>query len=254
MQQSAQTLSAILDLGEAMLEAGAEVSRVETAISLLARAYGFTRVNAYTTMYSIVVSADDPAGDILTQTRRISRLGNDLHRLEQLNALSRRLCAHPAPAEEMLAAVRDIHDGPRYPRWLQFCLDLVIPLTMSLFFGGRLPDALASSACGAVLWHVERLGNWLEIKSLAHCFFCSLAVGLCATALVWLFPALQLSKVIIGNIMLLISGLALTVSLRDMINGDMITGLLGFSSAVLRAVLIAIGTARAPILLGGMPL
>ena len=41
-------------------------------------------------------------------------------------------------------------------------------------------------------------------------------------------------KIIIGNIMLLIPGIALTTSLRDMINGDTISGLLGLSEAVLK--------------------
>ncbi len=46
-------------------------------------------------------------------------------------------------------------------------------------------------------------------------------------------------KIIIGNIMLLIPGIALTTSLRDMINGDTISGLLGLSEAVLKALAIA---------------
>ena len=40
MEQSDQLLAAILDIGEAMLEAGGEVSRVEKTLTLLCRAYG----------------------------------------------------------------------------------------------------------------------------------------------------------------------------------------------------------------------
>lgn len=51
--------------------------------------------------------------------------------------------------------------------------------------------------------------------------------------------------------MLLIPGIALTTSLRDMINGDTISGLLGLSEAVLKALAIAIGFAAVLMRMGG---
>lgn len=249
MEQS-DLLSAILDIGQSMLEAGAEVSRVETTIQLLCRAYGFQHINVFTISFSIVVSVRTAEGQILTQTRRVNRQRNNLHCIEQFNALSRRLCRTPAPAEDVRAEVERIRSAPAYPDWLRFLLYLVIPLAMTLFLGGSLRDGLASSACAAVLWAADRTGQRLGVKDLVHCFFCAVTVGLCAVGLAVLLPALDLNMVIIGNILLLIPGLALTVSLRDMINGDIITGLLGFSDALLRALIIAIGVAL-PTLLGG---
>ncbi len=244
-------MAAIIDIGEAMLEVSGEVSRVETSLTLLARAYGYTRINAYSTLLSIIVSAEDCNGRVITHTRRITRTRTDLHRLEQLNALSRRLCAEPAPVEDIAAALEAIRSGPRYPAWLMCLLYFIIPMNMSLFFGATFGESLASSACGVVLWNMNRLGMRLQLKPLVHCFLCALTVGLCATILVAFFPHLAIGKVIIGNIMLLVSGMALTVALRDMINGDTITGLLGFADATLRALLIAIGVALVPMLLGG---
>ena len=53
----------------------------------------------------------------------------------------------------------------------------------------------------------------------------------------------QPDKIMIGDIMLVIPGLQLTNSLRDMINGDMISGLLNMSEALLKAVAVAVGFA-----------
>lgn len=58
--------------------------------------------------------------------------------------------------------------------------------------------------------------------------------------------------IIIGNIMLLIPGVVLTNSIRDMLSGDMISGLLRLSESVVLAVAIAIGFALSTALLGGM--
>ena len=45
----------------------------------------------------------------------------------------------------------------------------------------------------------------------------------------------------IGNIMLLIPGIALTNAIRDMFAGDLISGLLRFAEAMLLAVTVALG-------------
>ena len=134
-------MAAIIDIGEAMLEVSGEVSRVETSLTLLARAYGYTRINAYSTLLSIIVSAEDCNGRVITHTRRITRTRTDLHRLEQLNALSRRLCAEPAPVEDIAAALEAIRSGPRYPAWLMCLLYFIIPMNMSLFFGATFGES-----------------------------------------------------------------------------------------------------------------
>jgi len=56
---------------------------------------------------------------------------------------------------------------------------------------------------------------------------------------------------IIGNIMLLIPGIAFTTALRDIINGDTLSGLLGLCEAILRALAVAIGFAVVLLLTGG---
>ena len=48
---------------------------------------------------------------------------------------------------------------------------------------------------------------------------------------------------VIGNIMLVIPGMQLTNSLRDMINGDTVSGVLNLSEAILKAVSVALGFA-----------
>ena len=50
-------------------------------------------------------------------------------------------------------------------------------------------------------------------------------------------------KIMIGNIMLVIPGMQLTNSLRDMINGDTVSGVLNLSEAILKAVSVALGFA-----------
>ena len=92
--------------------------------------------------------------------------------------------------------------------------------------------------------------------SLSHSLLCcnrSMAVRCSAAAITATNLGLghDPNEIIIGNIMLLIPGIALTNSLRDMISGDIISGLLRFLDAILVAVAIAAGYILAARLLGG---
>ena len=75
----------------------------------------------------------------------------------------------------------------------------------------------------------------------------ALAVLLLVGASIGVHP----DKIMIGNIMLVIPGIQLTTSLRDMINGDTISGLLNLSEAILKAISVALGFALV-LLAGGV--
>ena len=79
----------------------------------------------------------------------------------------------------------------------------------------------------------------------------SFLVSLASIALVRLGCGRDVNQIIIGNIMLLIPGIALTNSMRDMISGDIMSGMLRFFDAILVAAAIAAGYILAAQLMGG---
>ena len=58
-------------------------------------------------------------------------------------------------------------------------------------------------------------------------------------------------KIMIGGIMLLIPGIAMTNSVRDMLTGDIVTGMLRLTNSLLQAAAIASGFALSIMLMGG---
>ena len=95
-------LHILVRMGEALQNSGAEVFRVEDTLNRIAIAYGAEDVNVFVITSSIVVTLTMPDLPPQTQTRRLRKsTGNDLLELEQLNALSRRICAEKPPVEEL---------------------------------------------------------------------------------------------------------------------------------------------------------
>jgi len=243
MENCKQILSAILDAGEVMLCSGAEVSRVENTIWHMAKAYGFTRVDVYTIIFSIVVTVHDEEGNIETQTRRIEARDTNMRKVEKVNALSRRVCAKPLPLEELKQEIEKIQNEKGYPGWLIFLIYGISSAAFTVFFGGGAGDAVASFIGGLIIRLVLIAGTRLRIQIIVLNMLCAAVAGLMAVPMVRLGLGQSLDMILIGNIMLLIPGLAFTISLRDMIRGDLISGLLGLCEAVIKALAIAGGLA-----------
>ena len=66
-----------------------------------------------------------------------------------------------------------------------------------------------------------------------------------------MYPPLHLDKIMIGDIMLLIPGIAMTNSVRDILVGDTISGVMRLIESLLWAGSIAFGFMLAIRLIGG---
>lgn len=236
-------LSCILDMGELLLTSGAEVMRVEDTISRLCAVYGFSKADVFTITSSIVLTVHTPEGRVITQTRRIMARDTDLGRVERVNALSRSLCARPVDGPRFRQAVDGLRRAPAYPLQAQCAMYAMISAAFSIFFGGTFSDALAAACSGVLLFASLRFGARLRLNSILLNLLSSMLAALAVVAMVSLGLGQNPDKITIGNIMLLIPGIAFTTSLRDMISGDTISGLLGISEAILKALAIAIGFA-----------
>ena len=246
-----QLLTCALDIGEMMLISGAEIGRVENTVQLICAAYGCRRTDVFTITSSMVVSIEDQDRKFYTQTRRITGTQTNLSRLDQLNSLSREICQKKPSYSFVQAKLRIIREMRPYPLWFRAVSSALIAGAFTVFFGGGWADMWVSSILGFALCFCT---HWLQKAGMNQIFVnvvASFLVSLAAIALVGAHCGQDANKIIIGNIMLLIPGIALTNSLRDMISGDIMSGMLRFFDAILVAAAIAAGYILAAQLIGG---
>lgn len=241
--QTETLVACILDMGELLLTSGAEVMRVEDTINRVCGAYGFKRTDVFTITSSILLTVQDEDGGVITQTRRIHRRVTDLERVERVNELARALCKSPQPLPQLKQSIKEIHSSKHYPAWVRFLVYMGASAVFSVFFGGTAIDALCSAIGGGVLFFLIKFGEQLKMNTILLSAVCSALTALVACGLVALGLSANVDKVIIGDIMLLIPGIALFSALRDLISGDLLSGLLGICEAALKAIAVAIGFA-----------
>lgn len=243
----------MLDFGEAMMRSGAEVSRIEDSIGRICASYGCRCVQLMAISAGIVLTVTLPDGDTLTQLRRCCGGGNNFIWLSELNALSREVCATTPPVEEFRRKLDEIlkPDNSRSNAFKRMLGAIFAACSCTVFFGGSLKDCPATAVCAILIFLLDNALKTKLPNASAFNFVSALLSGLLAVGLCSWFGFNQ-AMVIIGIIMLLIPGILLTNSMRDMLLGDTLTGSARLFEAVLGAACLAAGITVAILLFGGV--
>lgn len=245
-------LEVFLDIGKYMLESGAEIFRVEDTIHRLCEAYALENAQIFAIRSLILVTVRNETGEVLTDSRRIYGISTDLGRVEALNALSRSLCEERMEAGEIRKSTEKIllkESGNPAEELFGYVLAAG---AFACFFGGNPADGLAAGLMGMLLFLIDRYVKGKHTQRFIYIVLSSMAFTAAAMLLKRLFPGLHQDWIMIGTIMLLVPGMGLMSSLRDMLDNNAINGLFSFLDAVMTAGAIAIGCALPLFLLGGL--
>lgn len=255
-KQTEQIVDQILMIAYDLLVAGSEVGRTEQQITRMCQAYGMDEVEVFIITSSILVSVANADGSHYTQTKRIRSYQTDFYHIELLEQLCSYICKH-SPSKETILVYQDriSKKVQKEHKWKgtaltygNFC---IISMIFTWFFGGTLRDGIASFLCGLFIKHTL---NLLE-RNVSNRFVANVISSFIGGFTAWIFYKIGLAdaidKVIIGNIMLLIPGLATVNAFKDLISGEMISGLLRLADALIQAVAIAIGFALILLPMGG---
>lgn len=227
--------------GKIMLESGAETYRVEETISRICLAFGAHTVDSFVIPTGIIVTVTY-YDEVATLVQRITSRGVDLHKVDLINDLSRKIQTEAMDISDFNNEILSISKERRYSRLTTLLCSSITAGCFTIMFGGNLNDFFSACLIGGAIKIVVIICEKLNINEF---FINSLSGGLCALLaiiFVKLNLANNLDKTIIGSIMLLVPGLTITNAIRDTIAGDFLSGITKASEAFLVAVSIAVGT------------
>jgi len=251
MKEHTELLSGLLDMAEAMLMTGAEISRVEDTITRMGLAYGAENMDVFVITSCIIITIGLPDGSNLTQTRRVLVAGGtDFLKLEKFNDLSRRCCAGQVDSSalsEEVKAISELSNG----RWRSYLGSVLAAGSFTVFFGGSIFDSLVASVFALLIcWFQEKILP-ISMNQLSFNLICSVMVGVLTGICTNFLTFLHMDKIMIGYIMLLIPGMAMTNAVRNILGGNTISGIIRLIEAVLWAAALALGFMIAIFVTGG---
>lgn len=240
-------LNISVELGCRLMSSGAEIYRVEESVRRLLQAYGLESPEVFAIPNCVIVSVTTPEGHPITRMRRIGSHGTNIELLERCNALCRSLCKSPLPLPQARGQVDKLRTQRRSYRPRQVLAGYFIaPAFFTPLFGGGFWDGLAAGLCGlAVGWCVIFGRRLLGSNNFVRTIAASLAGALGALLLVLLGLGRDVDTITIGVFMVLVPGIALTNAMREIMAGDIISGLTRAAEAILTGAAIALGAALA---------
>lgn len=244
-----EILSIALDIGEEMLKCGAEISKVEESMQIICKSYGVKYMETFA-MNSLIVVTLRRNDESVTESRRIRYHINNLYRLEKLNDLSRNICNNNISRDNLLLEIQKIKEYNK--PYVNLIGSIITAFSFTVFFGGNIKDGICSALISIIIFLLSILNKKIKINNLIHNFLCSFLIGVFSIILTKLGLGTNFDKIIIGNIMLLIPGLLVFISINDIFKGDTMSGIGKFTEGIFLAFTIAAGTGFSLFLLGGI--
>lgn len=238
----------ILDIavlaGKTMLENGAETYRAEETIDRICASKGLSSAQNFVIPTGIFLSCTFEENDY-SYVRRVKPTVIDLHIISLVNQFSRKYVSENMSYEEALEHLKEIRKVPHFPPLLQYFSGGCAGGFFTLIFGGNGLEAFFAFLTSFFVVLTVRKVN-LKTKAF---FLKNLFGGMINTILAISFVKIgnhfgfhvNMNMIVIGSIMPLVPGVAITNALRDSISGDFISGMSKLSEALGVAMAIAMG-------------
>lgn len=239
-------LETALLAGQIMCESNAESYRVEDTMNHIltySKASYAVAVSFSTSIYAIL---DDPkySNGGYAGIKRITSRSNNLNKISQVNAVSRLLINRKITIEEAYKRLVVIRQQPNQYSTFLFSLSIIgLALSFSVMFGGGIQEFIASGIDGVILSLIAILMNKYYVNKALSNLVQSLVITVVAyMLLLFLYPQMKVSVVIVSTLMPMVPGTAITNSLRDIFREDYIAGSSRALEAFFEALMIAIGS------------
>ena len=239
--QSQKVLDLVMLAGEILLHNGGEIFRVQETMEHIAKSYHIDNLQVYAISNGIFVTIHEDGFERSTQIKHIPLSTVHLGRITAVNQLSREITQGTHTVDKALEKLKEIEQLPPASNGMQLLASSVGSACFCYIFGGSVLDSLIAAIAGFFLYLFILFRGTSNMSKVLKTILGSALVTLIAHILFHLGIGNSLDKIIIGSIIPLVPGVAITTSIRDYFNGDYLSGTIHLTDALLVAFCIAIG-------------
>lgn len=227
--------------GRIMLKSGAEIYRVEDTIIRICRSRkGIKYVDAYIVPTGIFISLEYN-GELMSYIKRIKTISIDLNKISMVNEFSRSFVSSHMSVDKGIEELKKINKINTYMTLPKTISGSLAAAFFCILFGGSILDFIGSFIVSFFVLTIVNIISKLELTFFIDNLVGAIIASLFSHILVRIGIGENIDKVIIGSIMCLVPGVAITNAIRDTMSGDFLSGLSRGMEAVFSAIAIALG-------------
>lgn len=225
--------------GEILLRNGAETYRVEDTIEKICQSKNLKYVNSFVTPTGIFVADDQMDG--INSLKRVKSRTINLRKIAKVNRFAREFAHSEMSLENALLELQTIDQEEKYQKSVVTVSTGMASAFFALLFGGGFYDFILAFLISMIaILTYQKMEQISETAFLANTTSGAL-IALLALIAKKMGLVQTIDMIIVGSVMPLVPGVALTNGLRDSISGDLIAGVAKIAEAILIAISIAVG-------------
>lgn len=230
----------LLRMGTLLQSSGASANRIRVTIDRIANKYNF-HSDLLITHRALILTLSDENGPVFNHTKRNAPPGVNFKIISGISRMSWRIAEQKWTLEQIKNELDRLEAIPHYNRF-------IILLTVSLAGAGFCRLGNGNIAAMGVAFIATFAG--LFIRQEAHkqkynpyltIFLAAFSATLVAGAFRRLFPGTDLEMGFAASVLFLIPGVPLINSFTDMLDGNILNGIIRLTNGLLIALMIALG-------------
>jgi len=242
LKANTNTLLKIIKLSaQIILENGGETYRAEETIRYICKSYDIKEVDAIATPTGFYLTISVDGEDNNTVVKRIRKRSINLQRINDVNDISRQISSHSIDPEDALIKLESIVNDTAVQYKYSFVYCGISSAFFTVLFGGGIFEFITALMTGLLVSLISRSFEDMHSYQFFSSIMSGAVISFIAIAATTLSKTGNYNHIIVGGIMPLLPGLAMTNAIRDTIRGDLISGIARAAEALLVASSLAAG-------------
>ena len=246
-----RVIRSVMHAGEIMLVCGAEASRVEDTMRRLLLNFDFKDAYVFAVPMMIILTAECVDGQSRTVIKRVTQGRYHMGKISMVNELSRELDRGQMSIEDFDKRLDKIDAEPSYSVKLRVLAASLGVFSIAFGISYDLISSLAALVIGGITYFVTNIMKDRNVAGVMVNVYAGLMVSL-VTALTVAHSGLSLTYevIVFGAIIPYVPGIAITSAMRDIMEGDIVSGTIRAVDAFTVAISLALGVYFGGFLMG----
>lgn len=237
-----KVLTLVVTAGEVMLRNGAETSRAEETMDHIAYACGIAKVESFVVPTGVFVSLTDKEGHSVTAMRRVRNRTINLDRIAKVNELSRRLADNRIDSDDAVSLLERINrERTGFSLIPSVVASGMVGGSFAVLQGGAWLEIAAAFTAAGVVRYIAHVVSQLHGVRFTFEFLGGITAAVFGVFIHFFWQEISADIIISAGLMPLVPGVAITNAIRDLIAGDLLSGLSRTLEAGLTASAVAMG-------------